>query len=142
MHSWIPDNVLESWTVVVIDDEPDALEVAKLLLEMYGAQVITASNGKDGLKLIHEHHPRFVVSDISMPEMSGWDLIDALKADRKTCDIPTVALTAHAMTGDREKAIAKGFHNYLTKPLRPETFVEELLILLTYDIPELKLLLQ
>lgn len=134
----IPHNILENWLVVVIDDEPDALEVAKVLLELHGAQVATAKNGKEGLALIQLAPPRFVISDLSMPDMSGWELIEALQQNRATSSIPVVALTAHAMTGDREKAISKGFHNYLTKPLRPETFVRELVQLLVNDIPELK----
>jgi CheY-like chemotaxis protein len=141
-YSTVPENALAGWRVVVIDDEPDALEVAKILLEMVGATVLTAENGLDGLELIRTERPRFVVSDISMPEMSGWDLIDAVQKDRTIADIPVVALTAHAMSGDREKAFAKGFHYYLTKPLRPETFVNELLRLLVNDIPELLLMVK
>jgi CheY-like chemotaxis protein len=134
----LPDNILGSWSVVVIDDEPDALEVVRVLLELYGAHVTTASNGKDGLTLIRSHAPRFVITDLSMPDMSGWDLIDALQQDRTTSGIPVVALTAHAMVGDRERAISRGFHNYLTKPLRPETFVRDLLRLLAHDMAELQ----
>jgi CheY-like chemotaxis protein len=138
----IPPDVIQGWQVLVIDDEPDAAEIVKMLLEMYGAQVITAYNGIEGLNAIRRHRPRFVICDISMPEMSGWELIEAVNKDRTISMIPIVALTAHAMSGDREKAIAKGFHNYLSKPLRPETFVSELLLLLTDEMPELKALLE
>jgi CheY-like chemotaxis protein len=69
-----------------------------------------------------------------MPEMDGWGMLGALKLDRATLDIPVIALTAHAMVGDRERAIMAGFHNYLTKPLTPATFMKDLLVLLT-DIP-------
>lgn len=134
----IPENILAGWQVVVIDDEPDAIEVAQILLEMYGAKVIAARNGREGLELIQRVHPRFVITDISMPEMTGWDLIEQMQLDRSTSEIPVVALTAHAMSGDRERAIARGFHNYLVKPLRPETFVGELLNLLVDNFLELK----
>lgn len=130
-------DILSGWRVLVIDDEPDAAEVTQILLEMYGAEVVTAANGREGLEKVTIYHPRFIVCDISMPEMSGWEVIEQLKLDRATSSIPVVALTAHAMTGDRQKAIEMGFHNYLTKPLYPETFVMELLNLLTDDIPEL-----
>jgi CheY-like chemotaxis protein len=133
----IPDNVLEDWTVLVIDDDPDALEIVDALLTLYGAKVLTASNGRLGLDAIRQHRPRFVIADLSMPEMTGWDMVGVLKNDRTTLDIPVVALTAHAMAGDRNRALAMGFHNYLTKPLRPESFVTELLTLLAADIPEL-----
>jgi CheY-like chemotaxis protein len=87
--------------------------------------------------MVRKHHPRFVVADLSMPEVSGWQMVNVLKNDRTTLNIPIVALTAHAMKGDRERALAMGFHNYLTKPLRPETFVNDLLTLLVFDMPEL-----
>jgi CheY-like chemotaxis protein len=133
----IPDNILKNWTVLVIDDDPDALEIVEALLTLYGAKVVTANNGQAGLDATRLHRPRFVIADLSMPEMTGWDMVGVLKNDRTTLDIPVVALTAHAMAGDRNRALAMGFHNYLTKPLRPETFVSELLNLLAADIPEL-----
>jgi len=138
----IPDNVLEGWTVLVVDDEPDSAEVASILLEMYGATVIVANNGRLGLEAIRKHRPRFVITDLTMPEMNGWEMTQAVKLDdRELASIPVIALTAHAMTGDRSRALGIGFHNYLTKPLQPETFVSQLLELLAYDIPELKALM-
>jgi CheY-like chemotaxis protein len=138
----IPQDILVGWTVLVIDDDPDALDIVDTLLSFYGATVITASNGRVGLEAIKQHRPRFVIADLSMPEMTGWELVNVLKNDRTMLDIPVVALTAHAMPGDRARALSMGFHNYLTKPLRPETFVNDLLILLTTDIPELARLIE
>jgi CheY-like chemotaxis protein len=126
--------ILRGKVVLVIDDEPDSLEVASILLEMYEAKVITAVNGREGLELARKLRPFFIISDLSMPEMSGWEMIKALKKDRATLDIPVIALTAHAMEGDRTRAIGAGFHNYLTKPLKPTTFIQDLLNLVV-DIP-------
>ena len=135
----IPNNVLDGWKVVVVEDEPDSLEVATLLLEMYGAQVIGARNGKEGIDLIRQHRPNFVISDLSMPEMSGWELIEALKhEERVLAEIPVIALTAHAMDHDRRKAIEVGFHNFITKPLQPEKFVTQVIAILAVDLPELR----
>jgi CheY-like chemotaxis protein len=132
-------NALKGWTIVVVDDEPDAADVVSILLQMYGADVVVAHNGREGIEAIKKHHPRFVITDLNMPDISGWSLTEALKlGDRTTSGIPIIALTAHAMTGDRSKALQMGFHNYLTKPLVPETFVNQLLELLVDDIPELK----
>jgi CheY-like chemotaxis protein len=132
----IPADLLAGWDIVVIDDEPDSLEVAEIILDAYGATVHTGSNGAEGLKLVREVRPRFIISDISMPVMDGWGFIHELKNDRALMDIPAIALTAHAMVGDRERAIVAGFHNYLTKPLTADTFIYDLLKLLM-DIPEL-----
>lgn len=134
--SHIPPTLLEGWDIVVIDDEPDSLEVARYILDFYGGNVHTAVNGKDGIALVEEIRPRFVISDLSMPEMDGWDFINALRKKTDNDDIPVIALTAHAMKGDRERAIEAGFHNYLTKPLTANTFIDELLNLLL-AIPKL-----
>jgi two-component system, cell cycle response regulator DivK len=132
----IPPNLLKDWDIIVIDDEPDSLEVARYILDFYGANVHIATNGKEGVELVGKVKPRFVISDLSMPEMDGWEFLSELKSAVYTQDIPVIALTAHAMRGDRERAIAAGFHNYLTKPLTANTFMDELLILLM-DIPQL-----
>lgn len=132
----IPDNLLEGWDIVVLDDEEDSLEVADIILNEYGANVHTASNGEEGLETVRQVKPRFVISDLSMPVMDGWGFISGMKADRELEEIPVIALTAHAMVGDRDRAVAAGFHNYLTKPLTVDTFMGDLVRLLI-DIPEL-----
>lgn len=132
----IPDNLLEGWNIVVLDDEEDSLEVAEIILTEYGATVHTASDGQEGLEIVRRVKPRFVISDLSMPVMDGWGFINTMKADRGLAEIPAIALTAHAMVGDRERAVAAGFHNYLTKPLTVDTFMADLVKLLI-DIPEL-----
>jgi CheY-like chemotaxis protein len=126
---------LVGWKILVIDDEQDSADVATRVLRFYGAQVTTACNGKEGLELVRKVQPRLVISDLSMPVLDGWGVIAAMKNDRSLMDIPAIALTAHAMSGDRERAIAAGFHNYLSKPLTPVSFVQDLLLLLI-DLPE------
>jgi len=112
-------------TILIIDDEPDSLEVAETLLEDLEVIILTATNGAEGLAIALKERPDYIISDLSMPEMDGWEFIEAMKNNRVTMDIPVIALTAHAMPSDRTKAIAAGFHNFLTKPLNPETFVND-----------------
>lgn len=126
----LPRTILIDWDVVVVDDEPDSLEVAHRLLKHYGANVQTASNGQEALDIIRAKPPKLIISDLSMPVLDGWGLIYELKNNRATLDIPVIALTAHAMSGDRERAISAGFHNYLIKPLTPATFIRDLIALL------------
>lgn len=135
MHALHTD-LLQGWNVVVVDDEDDSLLLAELMLTEYGAAVYTAVDGKEGLDLILRVRPKFVLSDLSMPVLDGWGLISAMQDDVALKNIPVIALTAHAMMGDRERAVAAGFHNYLTKPLTVDTFMKDLVKLLV-DVPEL-----
>jgi CheY-like chemotaxis protein len=132
----LPKNLLQGWDIVVIDDEEDSLMVAQVILDEYGANTYIASNGEEGLSLIRSVQPKFVISDLSMPILDGWGLIHEMQSDPALKDLPTIALTAHAMVGDRERAVSAGFHNYLTKPLTVETFIQDLVNLLV-AIPEL-----
>ena len=136
----LPKDALKGWAVVVVDDEPDSLNVVRLLLEMHGATVIGGGNGHEGLELIEQHVPNFVISDLAMPDMSGWEMIKALKShqNRQIANIPVIALTAHAMDQHRRRAIEVGFHNFITKPLEPEKFVKQVIELLAVDMPELR----
>lgn len=131
------------WAVLVVDDERDNLEIARRLLEMAGAKVTTSNTGKNALELIRANPTayKFILSDLSMPEMDGWELLYEIKQDPRTQTIPVVALTAHAMMGDRERGIAAGFHNYITKPLDPTKFIRQLVSLMK-DVPEYAPLLE
>ncbi len=131
----VNQELLQGWDIVIIDDEPDSLMVAEIILLEFGANVHTAENGKEGLALIREVRPKLVISDLSMPVMDGWGVIWNMKDDPALMDIPAIALTAHAMTGDRERAISAGFHNYMTKPLTANTFLGDLIKLLI-DLPQ------
>jgi CheY-like chemotaxis protein len=131
----LPRDTLAGWKIVVIDDEMDSSDVASRILRFYGAEVSTAINGQAGLELIRIVRPRLVICDLSMPGLDGWGMIQNLKNERELANIPAIALTAHVMPGDREKALAAGFHNYLSKPLSPLTFVRDLLALLV-DLPQ------
>lgn len=122
---------------MVVDDEPDNVDVARRLLEKSGANVITAENGIQALELLQQVHPQFILCDLSMPEMDGWAFIKSLNHNRATMDTPVIALTAHAMVGDRMRAFEAGFVNYITKPLSVDKFIGNLLRILV-EVPELK----
>ena len=139
--STISRALLEGWYVLLVDDDVQSLDVARRILKFYGADVYTAENGLEALDIIQHARPKLIISDIEMPVMDGWDFVQRLKNNRETMDIPVIALTAYAMVGDREKAIAAGFHNYISKPLNPATFMSELVSLLL-DVPELGLSLK
>ncbi len=135
MANELPEDILDGWIVLVVDDDPNSLDIASTLLRHYGATVFTAVNGHEALAVLSEVQPHFIISDLSMPVMDGWTFIKTLKANRATADVPVIALTAENWMEGRQRAIASGFHNYLTKPLTATTFVRDLLSLLV-DIPD------
>ena len=93
-----PD-LLEGWKILVVDDEFDSQLVASTLLQMCGATVLTANDGVEGLAIAKRELPKFIISDLSMPNMSGWQFLYEIQQYGPTSAIPVVALTAHAGNG-------------------------------------------
>jgi len=127
---------LKDWIILVVDDDPKGLHIMETLLNYYDATVLTGTNGQEGLEALRNNQVDLVISDLSMPVMDGWEMIEKIKHERRFASIPVIALTAHAMNGDRARAIAAGCHNYLTKPINPQTFLDNLIVILE-EIPEL-----
>jgi CheY-like chemotaxis protein len=82
-----------------------------------GHEVVTANDGAEGLRRAAAERPALIVLDLSLPELDGWEAARRLKADPALAAVPIVALTVHAMTGDRAKALAAGCYDYETKPI-------------------------
>lgn len=108
--------------VLVADDNDGNRELARQVL-VDGFDVLLAPDGVAALEQVRRERPDLVLLDLSMPRMNGWDVARALKADPATREISLVACTAHAMSGDRERALAVGFDGYLAKPYRPRELV-------------------
>jgi two-component system cell cycle response regulator DivK len=106
-------------TLLVVDDEPANLQLIRLLVEELElpVQVATAANGLDAVALARALGPSLVLMDLKMPGIDGWEATRRLKADPATSSIPVIAVTAQAMVGDRERALAAGCDGYVTKPL-------------------------
>jgi signal transduction histidine kinase/CheY-like chemotaxis protein len=114
---------LDGRTILVVDDDPRNLFVITAALEQHGARVENALNGQRALQHLELQRPDLVVMDIMMPEMDGYKTISAIRADERIKDIPILALTAKVMPKDREKALAVGADDYLTKPVDYEVLV-------------------
>jgi CheY-like chemotaxis protein len=115
-----------TWQVLIVDDEIDNLEVVSETLAFYGAQVKTARNGAEAIQLVEAFTPSLVLMDLSMPVMDGWEARQRLKRFPATQHVPVLALSAHAMVGDRERAMAAGFDGYLTKPVDVMTIISDI----------------
>ena len=106
-----------TWRVLVIEDEEDNRDVIASALMFYRMTVKTAANGLEAIALLGDFVPDFMLCDLAMPKMDGWQTLAAIRSDPKWLHIPVIALTAYAMKGDKEKALAKGFDGYITKPI-------------------------
>ena len=104
-------------TVLIVDDNATNLKLARVVLTTAGYEVRTADDAASALDLLKTFTPRVVLMDIQMPGMDGLTLTRELKKDPATRDIVVIALTAYAMKGDEEKALASGCAGYITKPI-------------------------
>jgi len=103
--------------ILIVEDNGKNRMLLSDILHHHGHEVLEAVNGLEGLQMAREHLPELIFMDIQMPVMSGLTAGEALKADASTRNIKTVALTAFAMKGDRERILASGFDEYMSKPL-------------------------
>jgi CheY-like chemotaxis protein len=110
--------------LLVEDVELNRDLVAQILDEEF--DVLHAADGLEGVRLAREQRPALVLMDLSLPGIDGLEATRRIKADALTSAIPVVALTAHAMTGDRERAIAAGCDDFLTKPIDDELLLKKL----------------
>jgi two-component system, cell cycle response regulator DivK len=109
--------------ILVIEDNVDNLDLVRFLLEQSEYEVQGAVDGRQGLQRARELHPDMILLDMSLPEIDGWSLARQLKADTATAGILIIALTAHALPGDRKKALDAGCDGYISKPLDIPNFV-------------------
>lgn len=106
-------------TLLVVDDEPVNIALILAVVENSGLDlcVLTAADGQDAVARARAAAPDLVLMDLKIPVIDGWEATRRLKADPMTCGIPVIALTAQAMPGDREQALAAGCDDYVTKPI-------------------------
>ncbi len=109
-------------TVALVEDNPDNRLLVRVILEsLY--EVTEYENGFAALEGLPKEKPDLVLLDVSLPEMDGTEVLRRIRADANLRDLPVIALTAHAMAGDREKYLAAGFDEYVTKPIVDETLL-------------------
>lgn len=115
-----------SATILLIEDNEQNRYLATFLLEHHGYTVLAAIDGVSGLQLAESTVPDLILLDIQLPQMDGYEVARGLREMKATLDVPIVAVTSHAMSGDREKAFAAGCNGYIEKPINPDTFVAEI----------------
>jgi CheY-like chemotaxis protein len=103
--------------ILLVEDNEMNRDMLSRRLQRRGYEVLTAVDGETGLALIRSDAPALVLMDMSLPGIDGWEATKQLKADPATRGIPVIALTAHAMAGDREQALAAGCDDFDIKPI-------------------------
>jgi CheY-like chemotaxis protein len=110
--------------VLYVEDNDDNVYMLKMRLELLGDfEVLAAENGERGCEIAATEQPDIILMDLEMPVVDGWEATRRLKADPQTHDIPIIALSAHALAGEREKALAAGCNEFDTKPIEFDRLV-------------------
>lgn len=112
--------------ILVIEDNPTNLELIAYLLKSFKHTVFFATDGAEGIEALHREPVDLIICDVHLPKLDGYEVARYLKKHSVLRRIPLVAVTALAMVGDREKVLAAGFDGYITKPIAPEKFVQQI----------------
>jgi two-component system cell cycle response regulator DivK len=112
-------------TVLLVEDNPHNRKIFSGMLTHHGFRVIEAETGDRALAEVEAELPDLILMDLSIPGIDGWECTRRLKASERSRAVPIIALTAHAMRGDEERARAAGCDGYLSKPVSPKKVVEE-----------------
>jgi CheY-like chemotaxis protein len=129
-HGAVGAGALAGHSVLVIDDDQDARDLINTTLLYAGASVVSASSMQEALSLLQQSVPHAIVSDVAMPNGTGYDLIKEVRRTPATARIPAIALTAFGRVEDRERALAAGFNLHMTKPVDPQALVHAIATLL------------
>ena len=112
-------------SVLVVDDEPDAAEFVRDALRTEGFRAMVARDGRQALELVKRRRPDLVVLDIMMPEMSGFEVLEALRGDRTMAGLPVLVLTARGGKDDAARGLALGARRYMSKPVDVKDLIAE-----------------
>lgn len=111
--------------VLIIEDNENNLYLETFILQKHGHQVIQARNGEEGITLAIRQMPDLILLDIQLPVMDGYQVARSLRGLAQLSSTPIIAVTSHAMVGDRENILAAGCNDYIEKPINPDTFMAQ-----------------
>jgi CheY-like chemotaxis protein len=116
--------------ILYVEDDEDNVYMLTRRLKRKGFEVVVAGNGQEGIEMVGSEAPALVLMDLSLPVLDGWEATRRLKAAPETKDIPIIALSAHAMEGEREKALEAGCDDFDTKPVELDRLLGKIAALL------------
>lgn len=112
--------------ILVVEDNRDNMTLIVDVLTSLDYTVLQAMDGEQGVELARREEPDLILMDLSLPRMDGWTAARTIKSDANLASIPIIALTAHAMVGDRERALEAGCDDYITKPINLQELATKL----------------
>ncbi|HEX7650496.1 MAG TPA: response regulator [Noviherbaspirillum sp.] len=112
--------------ILVVEDNPASMELMGYLLQAAGHELLFAHDGREAIEIAERERPAAIVCDINLPRLDGYGILHHIKEHSDLKHTPCIAVTALAMVGDREKLLDAGFDGYISKPLDPETFVDNI----------------
>ncbi len=118
--------IMSGARILAVEDTPHNLELMTYLLQAHGHTVVPATTGAEALARARADRPDLIVLDVQLPDANGFQVLAKLRADPELHSVTTIAVTAYAMLGDRDHALAAGFDGYLTKPIDPRTFARSI----------------
>jgi CheY-like chemotaxis protein len=117
--------------ILVVEDNEMNMQLFEYLLEESGFEIVKATSGEEALRLAGEANPDLILMDIHLPGMDGLSVVRELKSGGKLTGVPILALTAHAMRGDRDRFLQAGCDGYISKPIDVKTFIPSIQKFLT-----------
>lgn len=120
--------------ILLVEDNEMNLDMLTRRLERRGFEVLVAIDGAQGIEVVKQEMPDLILMDMSLPVMDGWEATRRLKADPKLRHIPIIALTAHAIAGDRERCLAAGCDEYESKPVKFPRLLEKIQLMLGIEL--------
>jgi CheY-like chemotaxis protein len=111
--------------ILIIEDNEQNLYLISFILEKHGYEVFAAQDGQEGIDMATSVKPDLILLDIQLPVMDGYTVARQLRTNAEFAQIPIIAVTSYAMTGDREKTIEAGCNGYIEKPINPDTFLQQ-----------------
>ena len=113
--------------ILIIEDNEQNLYLETFILQKNGHEIVQARNGEKGISLALETAPDLILLDIQLPEMDGYTVAERIRKNPEISNIPIIAVTSYAMTGDRERILEAGCTSYIEKPINPDTFHSEII---------------
>ncbi|MGJ3237829.1 MAG: response regulator [Anaerolineae bacterium] len=116
----------DNWRVLVVEDEFDSIQMVSKILRHHGAEVHIARTGRECITMLEQLEPTFIIMDLALPEMDGWETLSKIRENEKTAHLPVVAITAYHSVNVEEDAHDAGFDAYFPKPLATNLIVDRL----------------